>query len=780
LPVGEIVKRRIHSKSVFMKPATKLFLLFLAIAIAAPLSLTGVETSIWQVSDFKEFLQGRLTGMSISKDGELELAPQAKEIFNPEEALALSLAADSGHNLYFGTGHQGKVFRVTPAGKASLFFKAPEADIFALAAGPDGDLYVGSSPEGKIYRVTPEGKSSVFYDPNSKYIWALLFDPQGRLYVATGDQGQILRVDRTGKGKVFFDSNQTHIMCLAFDHQGRLLAGSVPDGLVYRIDPEGKAFVIYQANLPEIHDLLVDRQGDVYAAALGAAGQKGVPLMLMPQTPAITLPTQVMTVTADTRNGSPEEGKAPAQKPKKPEPPNGSKKVAPSFIRPGTEARGLSGLLTPQSRGEIIRISPDSAVETLWNSNTESAYGLALLGKKVVFSTDSNGQIFELDPTQFGENLTLLTETHESVATRLMREGDNLYIATSNVAKLFRMGTAAEREGTYESRVNDTKFISRWGVISWRGNAPAGSSVEFYTRSGNFKRPDQTWSDWAGPYRNADGSRISSPSARYIQWKAVFRGSESARPALDEVSVAFVNQNLPPEIQSFNVSNAGETTSASSALAAAVSGVSVSVTATPQITYANPVQAVPADTKNPVTLTWKASDPNGDSLVYSLYVKSADETKWHRLKDKIKSTSYAIDPASLADGQYMALLVASDAPSNPAATARKDQMLSTPFWIDNTPPAVSVGHSEVKGNRAVVQFLVEDTTSPLHKAQSSTDGSAWQEIDSDDGIIDSRTEAFTVQAGKLAPGEHVITLRAYDMAGNVGVGKAVVEVPGRQ
>jgi hypothetical protein len=775
------VKLRIHSKSVFMKPVAKLLFLFLAIAMAAPLPLTGVETSIWQVSDFKEFLKGRLTGVSISKDGQLGLAPQAKLVFNPDEALALSLAADRRGNLYIGTGHQGKVFRVTAAGKSSMFFKAQEPDIFALAVGPDGDLYVGSSPEGKVYRVTPNGKSSVFYDPNTKYIWAMVFDSQGRLYVGTGDQGQILRVDRSGKGKVFFDSNQTHIMCMVFDHHNNLLAGSVPDGLVYRISPEGKAFVIYQASLPEIHALAVDEQGVVYASALGSPTQRGVPLMLMPHTPAISLPTQVVTVTADTQNGLPEDNKVPAQKPKKPQPPTEKKRAAPSFIHPGTGVRSTSPLLTPQSRGELIRISPGSGVETLWNSNSESAYGLALMGKKIIFSTDSNGQIFELDPTQFGENLTLLAETHESVATRLMHEGNSLYIATSNVAKLFRMGNGRESEGTYESRVNDTKFISHWGSISWRADTPGGSSIEFYTRSGNFKRPDQTWSDWAGPYRDQDGSQIASPSARYIQWKAVFRGTASAPPSLDEVSVAFLNQNLPPEIESFKVSNAGERTSASSsASSATVSAVSVNVTSTPQITYAAPTGATQADVKSPVTLTWKASDPNGDNLEYDLYLRSSDETKWHLLKDKIKSTSYTIDPSTLADGQYTAMLVASDLLSNPPAAARKDRMLSTPFWIDNTPPQVNEEHSEVKGSRAIVQFRVEDTTSPLHKAQSSVGGDHWQDIPSDDGIIDSRTETFTVKTGDLATGEHVITLRAYDMAGNVGVGKAVVVVPAGQ
>lgn len=770
-----------------MKLVTKLFLVLLAVAVAAPLTLTSVETSVWQVSDFKEFLEGRLSGISISMDGQLGLAPQAKVVFSPEDALALSLVSNSHHDLFVGTGHQGKVYRVTPDGKSSLFFTAHEPDVFALAVGPDGDLYVGSSPNGKIYRVTPQGKSSVFYDPGTKYIWALVFGPQGHLYVATGDQGQIFQVDRSGKGKVFFNSNQTHIMCLAFGHDGNLLAGSVPNGLIYRINPEGKAFIIYQASLPEIHDVIVGPHGSIYAAALGAPGHKGPEIMMPQHSPVITLPTHVITVTAATREAMLEAQKQPRQgpqKPEKPKPPEEKKREeAPSFIHPGAGLHGLTGVMTPQSRGEIIKISPDSSAEILWQSHSESAYALAILGNRLLFSTDSNGKIFELDPSHFGENLTLLTETHETVATRLLLEGNDLYIATSNVAKLFRLGTEAEREGTYESHVYDTKFISRWGTISWRANAPAGSSIEFYTRSGNFERPDGTWSDWAGPYKDPNGSQIKSPSARYIQWKAVFRGSSSARPELNEVSVFYLNQNLPPEIQSFRVSNAGETVSpGGSSESSTSSGVSVSVGSTPQISYVESAQAeqeTQEESKNPVTLSWKASDPNGDTLEYSLYVKSTKEKKWHLLKDKIKSTSYTIDPSSLADGQYRALLVASDALSNPPATARTDRMMSTSFWIDNTPPAVTVEQKVVKGNSAVVHFHVEDIASPLQNAQSSVDSKHWQDIQPDTGIIDSRTETFTVKADKLAPGEHVFTLRAYDVAGNVGVGTAVVEISGK-
>ncbi len=669
-----------------MKFGTKILLLLFLVGLALP--AVSVETKVWQVADFKTFLEGRLQGVSISKDGSLGLAPELKEVFNPDEALAYSLVADGRRNLYIGTGHQGKVFRVTPRGKSSLFFTAQEPDIFAMAAGPKGDLYVGSSPDGKIYRVTPDGKSSVFYEPHTKYIWALVFDSQGRLYVGTGDHGKILRVDRTGKGKVFFTSNQTHIMCLAFDHRGDLLAGSVPNGLVYRISPQGKAFVIYQSDLPEIHALAVGPHGDIYAAALGAPRAVGMPLMLGPQQPAITMPTQVVTVTAETPMESSNESKISGQKSKEPKPkpqpktPKAKEKEkTPSFIHPGETLRGIAGLLRSQSRGAVIEIFPDSTAETLWRSNHESVYGLALLGKKVLFSTDSNGQIFSLEPSPFGGNLTLLAETHESMATRLLIEGQDLYIITSNVAKLFRMGTKPAKQGTYESPVKDTHFISRWGVLAWRGQIPAGTSIEFYTRSGNFKRPDQTWSDWAGPYQDPNGSiQITSPPARYVQWKAVFRGSGESHPDLDEVSVAYLNQNLPPDIESISVSDAGERISTESPSSSGGAGkVGISVATMPGVTYQVSAPANQDSDKKPLTINWRAEDPNGDSLVYSLYLKATDEKSWHLVKDKIKTASYTLDPSSLADGQYVARLVVSDSPSNPPALARRDEMLSAPF-----------------------------------------------------------------------------------------------------
>jgi hypothetical protein len=177
-----------------------------------------------------------------------------------------------------------------------------------------------------------------------------------------------------------------------------------------------------------------------------------------------------------------------------------------------------------------------------------------------------------------------------------------------------------------------------------------------------------------------------------------------------------------------------------------------------------------------VTLSWQAEDPNNDVVVYSLYVKGADEQEWHLLKDKLRQTNFTVDPSTLPDGKYVARLVASDEDSNPPEMARKSEMLSAPFWVDNTPPQIRVLRKNVTAGSAEVLFEVEDSTSPLRSAEASTDGKDWRDLRPDDGIVDSQKETFTVKLSKLEAGEHVLSVRAYDTAGNVGVGKAILQI----
>lgn len=735
--------------------------------LLSPALLRATHTQFWQIATFGGFLQGELQGVSVSMSGDLMLAPEMRAVFNPNETVALSVAAGRDGSIYIGTGHQGKIFKVNSDFQGQMLFQAQEPEILALAVGPDGDLYAGSSPEGKIYKISADGKANVFYQPKVKYIWSLAFDSQGRLYAGTGDRGEILRIDRDGKGSVFFASNQTHIMCLTFDRQGNLLAGSEPNGLVYRITPEGKAFVLYQSNLPEIHALAAAADGRIFAAALGNAG--GAPRYFAPRGTSPTLTTPVQHVTVVAADAEADAAQMPT-----------TRRAAPA-PNPGASA----GVESPYPRvstgqGELIQISPDGAAQTLWKSGREGIFGLAARGNDVLFSTDDDGRIFDLRtlPDDAGSpELTLLTETRESLPTRLLADGHSVFVATSNIAKLIRIGDEPGASGEYESPVKDARFSSKWGRISWRASVPPRASLEFFTRTGNSARPDNTWTAWTGPYTDSQGSVIHGAPARYLQWKAEFKGSGGASASLSEVDVSYLNQNLPPEIESLTVVDGSQRTSVTGSPLASPGGEQAPPAVTTYAPYQVVAPAADPSGKTPIQINWRATDPNHDRLTYSVYLKSENEKEWHLAKDKLRGASYSFAPDSLADGEYRVRLVASDSPSNPPSDALTAELISAPFWIDNTPPSIRVLSQEVRGGQAVVRFEAESHGAPIRAAQSSQGEDVWTDIVSDDGIVDSRREDFTVRVGGLAAGEHVISLRVYDTAGNVAVGSAVVEAP---
>src|SRR5712692_3333401 len=232
------------------------------------------EPVVWEMSSRNELLKGEARGVSVTDSGVLTLAPGFRHIFDTEQAYVWSTAVDSGGNVYLGTGHDGKIFRVTPDGKGSLLYKTPELDVTALVVAGDGAIYAATSPDGKVYRVTADGKAEVYFDPPDKYIWSLAILNDGSLAVGTGDNGKLYRVRASGakpENSLLINTNQTHVMSLAVTKAGDLIAGTDPGGLVLRISPGGKAFGLYDAPLREIHALASATDGSIYALALSDA-----------------------------------------------------------------------------------------------------------------------------------------------------------------------------------------------------------------------------------------------------------------------------------------------------------------------------------------------------------------------------------------------------------------------------------------------------------------------------------------------------------------------------
>src|ERR687884_761898 len=267
----------------------RLFILSSAVLIFGIVKTQAGGPVVWETDSRAQLLSGESRGVSVTDTGALMLAPRFAQVFDTEQAYVWSSAADTQGNVYLGTGHDGRIFKVTPDGKGALLYDAAELDVTALVVGRDGALYAGTSPDGKVYRVAADGKAEVYFDPPDKYIWSLALLPDGALAIGTGDTGKLYRVSAAGakpESSLLIDINETHVISLAVDAKGNLIAGTDPSGLVLRISPDGKAFALFDAPLREIHALAPAADGSIYALALGDAATTARPSAPTPNTSA--------------------------------------------------------------------------------------------------------------------------------------------------------------------------------------------------------------------------------------------------------------------------------------------------------------------------------------------------------------------------------------------------------------------------------------------------------------------------------------------------------------
>jgi len=766
------------------KPA----LLFLTAVLLAAGPALAEHTRWWRQSSFEDFDKGTAKGVAIRSDGKLFLAPRFAQFADANLAYLLALRADAKGNLYAAGGANAKVLRLDASGKTTSVFESSELAAQAIALDAAGNIFVGTSPDGKVYKVTPAGQSSVFFDPKTKYIWDLAVDKDGTVYVATGDTGKIFSVAPDGKGQVFYSSEETHIRTLALDSGNNLLAGTEPSGLVLRINKTGdphRAFVLYETSKKEITALLQDSSGNLYVSA---AGEKTPPTPAVPRAPTT-------------------EAAAPG---------NFNVSVNGAAV-PVQQIQGIPFMPIPTvTSSSVYRIASDGSPEELWNSRDDLVYALGLRPNgKLLLGTGNQGAVLELEGNHI---FSRLVRTASGQVTSIVSgPGGKLFLASANPGKILTLGPDNEPEGSYESQPFDAHLFTRWGRVQWWGQysaGPAGSGadaasrktgaaarVEFYARSGNTSDPDNNWSPWAGPYSNAAGDKIESPSSRFVQWKVVLHGAAGGNaPELDWVNLAYLPKNVAPEITGIAIQNPG----------VRVQGVSLP---TPGATPQTPVQvrmpqppatssigsafnttniANAGSTSTPArfdavpqgftqkgfqSVVWTAEDANEDQLEFSIYFRGETETTWKLLKDKLETRFYTWDTTAMPDGAYYLKIVATDAPGNPAGEGLTSERESDRFEVDNTPPAIAQLTAESAGGSVRVRFQASHPSSSIARAQYSIDAEDWTLVFPSGGLSDSGRENYDFQLPKVAAGEHTITVRVYDQFENVTSAKATVRVP---
>lgn len=720
-------------------------------------SAFGATTKTWELNGYDDFIKGRLEGLSITAEGRLAPAPQVTTLYTSDQPEIWSIARAPNGSLYLGTGDQGRLYQLDPQGRATLVWSAAEPEIFAVAAASNTVIYAGTSPNGKVYRIE-NGQVTEYFAPGENYIWALAVAANGDLFVATGSRGRIYRVTGAGRGELYYDTGQSHVTALAFDAERRLLAGTEPNGILYRITAAQRGFVLYDADLSEIRAIAPAPDGSIYAAALGGGVQRQAAAAYNAATaqraPVVTAAPTSVTVTEQA-------GVVPTPQPAAAPPP-----PAPAA------APAATGYDLLAEKSALYRIHPDNTVETVWSSNQEYVYDAVFDNGALLFLTDAQSRVYRLEGAR---RPALILQANQGDATRLLATPSGTLAATGHLGKILRIGGTATGRGTYESPVHDAGAVARWGRLSWRGES---RGLAFRTRTGNTSRPDATWSDWSDPITNPDRAAITSPNARFIQWKVEFSSRDAS---LEHVSIAYLPQNTPPAVRSVSVSAqaaaAASSSSSSSSTSGAGAAISITVSASGETSTpaGTPSQVVSRSIGQNLQISWQASDPDGDRLSYTLAFRGEGETQWKTLRHDLAEASYTLDGDMLADGRYFFRVIASDRPSNPVEYAREAELVSAPVLVDNTPPVVSAREGRRNGSRYEAVVEAEDRTSPLRRLEYSVDAGAWTPVEAADGVTDSLRERFELRLEALPAGEHLIAIRVFDAAGNAGLARIVTQ-----
>ena len=709
-------------------------LLTVAMFIAA--EARAVAPQFWQLRSADEFLAGEIEGFAVTSRGELKPAPAVRKVATFNDPFVLSQVSAPNGDHFFGTGNDGKVYRLRGTDLKPIY-TAAEPEIYAIAFR-DRSLYVGTSPNGKIYRVDPEtGAGAVFYDPQQAYIWAMSFLSNGDLAVATGVEGRLFRVTPAGAGKLWFDSPETHLRSMASRPDGSLLVGGSGQGRIYAVTGEGAAHALYDSILTEISSIYVDSTGTGWAA--------GVSNMLPSSAPKPAARPQQQQ--QQQQSGSSQSSETRREESA------GNVEVSFSFEDTTSPAAAQPGA------GELYRINTDDFVETVRKFDREMIY--AIHGGRdgsVLLSTGPQGRIYEF---KNGE-VALIANVPEKQIVSIANTGGSTLVTTTNSGAVYRLETAPSPRAEFRSAAKDVERFSRFGQYRIAGNRVNGGTVAIAFRTGNTSTPDATWSPWSAPSTEPAGN-ISAPSGRYIQWKLTMP-KPATDMVIDSVSVAFVNRNIAPAIDSVVVQDP------------AVVFISSSYPASPGVVEAtNPDEYgifssldSPRNTSDPGkrafrkgyrTITWRARDENGDSLRYTLEFRQKGSDRWLRLRENIEDTQINFDTSQLPDGAYEVRLTATDALDNPEMPLT-DTRDGVTFHVDNTSPVIT---SAVNGSNIMIR--ISDRLSPVGKVEYSADAEKWMRLTPVDGISDSPEESFTLPKSDVQ-GRFVI-VRATDAFYNV-------------
>jgi hypothetical protein len=721
--------------------------------------------------------------LRVNRDGAVETAATVAD----NVSLFCAIVDRDGRVLVGTAGARGQIYRVEKPGAApvSIFSADGVQYIWALAQTPDGNLYAATGPNGQLFEIKPDGSSRVLFDSDENNLLSLVSDGKDLLYAGTDPNGHVYRVNRkSGEMFVVYDAPETEVTALAIDAKGNLFAGTGQSTGGPAAAVEAPA-ATGATGRPELDQ---PRETPIPSEPPGSPEPPKPPEMPLPgpnDPPAIPKdPAAPTTRRADARDASnpyvprylsaaalqPVPGEPPGDPGEPPPPPGRKPGKPPVSVAAGQAQLQPAGVISEHKAGEpaaggngIYRIDPHGFVTEVFRQNVlvlslvVEPRGVLLVG------TGSEGMVYQINPAA-DETVVIAKVDPKEILTVLPARDGKIYMGMANEGQVATMSSGYATRGTFTSPVLDATQISRFGKIRLRGTLPGGTSLTVSTRSGNVEETADAagWSKWTDEVPAAEFLPITSPPARFLQYRLTFNGSNEGRdtPVVDEVAVAYQTPNLPPRVKSVNVG-------AGAGVAGA--GGEASAEVVPQ-----PSAPAPSTT---TTISWEAEDPNTDTVRYALYYRAAPRGEWILLKDKLDEATYEWNTRTVADGRYEVKVVASDEAANPAGEGRTGSRVSDPVVVDNTPPAIGDLRVIPGSDRAHVRARAVDRTGTVASLEYAVDShDDWQAVLPADKIADSPDEAYDFAIERLSPGAHQITLRATDSRGNRAFETVAVKV----
>ena len=681
----------------------------------------ATTTRFFRQSTAKDFEEGEATSSMVLSSG--EVVPGAKAtrlVLDAAFAWCVALSPDN-RTAYFGTGDQGRIYAVPVAASPGDAKKLAEIDapwVTALVARSNATLLAGSTPGGRIFSVDAKtGVSRTFAKLPVEHVWALLSDGKGgNTYAATGIPGQVFVIDGQGKERLLWDAGDKHVMALAFGGNGVVLAGTADQAILYRIHPDGHAEALHDFEANEIR--AIARVAGATYLAVNAFDRPNEP-------PAV-----------------------PGAQPGK-----GTKLSAVPSPASGAQPRADQ----VKAHAAVYRLDDDGRIEQVLA--LPDGYFTALLagpGGQVYAASGNQGKIYRISPDR---TFALAIDLPERQALSLVSTPEGFLVGAGDVAAIFRVRPAPASEASYLSRVLDADGPARWGFLRWTGSA----DLVFETRAGNTGKPDKNWSNWrkleALSHHGQQGQgKVAGDHARYLQYRV---GLPDQSSVLRDVLTYYVPYNQRARVTEVYLADAGPAVVPSGAGGAAGS-IAISATG-------------PRSHSSVLKLRWKIENPDNDELIYRLSFRREGETVWRPLggPDPLSKPEYDWNTDSVPDGHYLIRVWTSDEKVTPKDRALDFTFDSPAFLVDNTRPVVA----DLQAQLPRVTGRVHDAASVISQIEFSIDGNDWRPASPEDGILDELSEAFSIRLpSSLAAGPHIITVRAWDSADNVGSAHIQVQI----